>query len=155
MDFTSIDSSTAALINPKNHHLNGRDLVVEFASPDAVRRGGSNIGGAVPRKRRPLSAGYKKTRGRKKDEVVQDGGSGKKLESADQDRDHPPHTGKDPKNKKPGMDSTRFNSFSTGKGAERGKERESKSRPRPGAALAQAKRETAAIVPSQGKKIVF
>jgi hypothetical protein len=29
-----------ALVNPRNHRLNGRDLVVEYASPDAVRRGG-------------------------------------------------------------------------------------------------------------------
>lgn len=114
MDFTSIDKSTAALINPKNHHLNGRDLVVEYASLDAVRRGGSNVGGAVARKRRPLSAGYKKTRGRKEGEAAQD--------------DHKKKVGE---------------------------EMGTKSRPRPGAALAQAKRETAAIVPSQGKKIIF
>lgn len=28
------------LIDPHNHHLDGRKLVVEYASPDAVRRGG-------------------------------------------------------------------------------------------------------------------
>lgn len=152
MDFTSIDNSTAALINPKNHHLNGRDLKVEYASPDAVRRGGSSTGGAVP-KRRPLSAGYKKTRGRKKDgEAAQDDGT--KPGSATRD-DHPPHARNDSKNRmKVGKE--RPSSFSTaGKLADRGKEMGTNSRPRPGAALAQAKRETAAIVPSQGKKVVF
>ncbi|KAI5985574.1 hypothetical protein EDC04DRAFT_3129610, partial [Pisolithus marmoratus] len=39
VDFTSIEQATNALINPRNHRLKGRDLVVEYASPDAVRRG--------------------------------------------------------------------------------------------------------------------
>jgi RNA recognition motif-containing protein len=40
VDFTSIEHATKALVNLRNHRLNGRDLVVEYASPDAVRRGG-------------------------------------------------------------------------------------------------------------------
>jgi RNA recognition motif-containing protein len=147
VDFTSIDNASAALINPKNHHLNGRDLKVEFASPDAVRRGG----GAIPRKRRPLSAGYKKTRGRKKKDegdAAQVAGSDEKPASATQGYDDP-HSGKSTKEK---MRKERPRSISTGTLVDRGK---AKSRPKPGAALAQAKRETAAIVPSQGKKIIF
>lgn len=35
----TVEHATSALINPKNHQLNGRNLVVEYASPDAVRRG--------------------------------------------------------------------------------------------------------------------
>src|SRR6266576_4445058 len=38
-DFVSTEDATAALTNPKNYSLNGRKLVVEYASPDAVRRG--------------------------------------------------------------------------------------------------------------------
>ena len=46
VDFTSTEHATAALTNPRNHQLNGRKLVVEYASPEAVRRGG----GGPPRK---------------------------------------------------------------------------------------------------------
>ena len=34
------EHATTALTNPKNFFLNGRKLVVEYASPEAVRRGG-------------------------------------------------------------------------------------------------------------------
>ena len=145
VDFTSIDHATAALINPRNHHLNGRDLVVEYASPDAVRRGGLKVGGAIPYKRRPLSAGYKKTRGRKKaaDEsaTAQDGDGAKNSTTV---RKHG-HTGKKSEKVK----------SSTGTVGEGDQWKSQKSRPKPGAALAMAKRETAAILPSEGKKIVF
>jgi len=40
VDFTSTEHATFALINPRNHSLDGRKLTVEYASPDAVRRGG-------------------------------------------------------------------------------------------------------------------
>ena len=40
VDFTSTEHATFALINPRNHTLDGRKLTVEYASPDAVRRGG-------------------------------------------------------------------------------------------------------------------
>ena len=40
LDFVDITEATAALTNPRNHRMNGRDLKLEYASPDAVRRGG-------------------------------------------------------------------------------------------------------------------
>ena len=146
MDFTSVDNSTAALINPRNHHLNGRDLVVEYAGPDAVRRGGLKVGGVIPHKRRPLSAGYKKTRGRKEaveGTAAQDGDTGTTVQGHD-------HTGIDLK-----VTETVKSISTTGKQGVGDQRRSQKSRPKPGAALALAKRETAAILPSQGKKIVF
>ncbi|KAM6496173.1 hypothetical protein JOM56_008879 [Amanita muscaria] len=39
VDFVSTENATSALVNPKNYLLNGRKLVIEYASPDAVRRG--------------------------------------------------------------------------------------------------------------------
>jgi hypothetical protein len=39
VDFTDTQKATYALVNPQNHSLNGRTLVVEYASVDAVRRG--------------------------------------------------------------------------------------------------------------------
>ena len=40
VDFHTPKGATLALLNPHNHRLNGRDLKVEYASADAVRRGG-------------------------------------------------------------------------------------------------------------------
>ncbi|CUA70250.1 hypothetical protein RSOLAG22IIIB_00602 [Rhizoctonia solani] len=48
LDFLNTPYATAVLVNPRNHHLNGRKLVLEYGSPDAVRRGG---GGPRPNKR--------------------------------------------------------------------------------------------------------
>ncbi|KAF9031876.1 hypothetical protein BDZ89DRAFT_1012897 [Hymenopellis radicata] len=39
VDFASTEHATSALINIKNHFLDGRKLKVEYASADAVRRG--------------------------------------------------------------------------------------------------------------------
>ncbi|KAG9087225.1 hypothetical protein FRC06_002634 [Ceratobasidium sp. 370] len=50
LDFLNTAYATAVLVNPRNHHLNGRKLVLEYGSPDAVRRGG---GGPRPRKEQP------------------------------------------------------------------------------------------------------
>lgn len=43
LDFVSPELATAALVDPRNYSLDGRRLKLEFASPDAVRRGG-NLG---------------------------------------------------------------------------------------------------------------
>ena len=105
MDFTSVENATSALTNPKNHRLDGRTLVVEYASAEAVRRGG---GGGLPRPVKPVKKG--------------------------------PH-------------SERREEVGT-----KGKEKvvvNDRSRPKPGAALALAKRETVAIIPSRGQKITF
>ncbi|KAF8514847.1 RNA-binding domain-containing protein [Hysterangium stoloniferum] len=40
VDFHNVEDATAVLINPRNHNLDGRKLVVEYASAEAVRRGG-------------------------------------------------------------------------------------------------------------------
>jgi RNA recognition motif-containing protein len=60
VDFHTIAQATSALLNPHNHSLNGRKLVVEYASADAVRRGG---GGA--------KQGSTKKRPRPEDEVLE------------------------------------------------------------------------------------
>lgn len=45
VDFHTTVQATAALIDPRNHSLNGRALVVEYASAEAVRRGGGRMDG--------------------------------------------------------------------------------------------------------------
>ncbi|KAI0751619.1 hypothetical protein C8Q80DRAFT_1251708 [Daedaleopsis nitida] len=135
VDFTSTEHATAALTNPRNHHLNGRKLVVEYASPDAVRRGG----GGPPRgpKDKDMDTGGSQRQGPKRDRPARpqphayagEAGDGelrppaKRRRAEGDDRDH-----------------------SAGR---------PRPRTKPGAALALAKREEVAIVPSQGKKIVF
>ncbi|KAK2465961.1 hypothetical protein APHAL10511_001602 [Amanita phalloides] len=49
VDFMSMEDATSALTHPKNSLLNGRKLVIEYASPDAVRRGAPKGPGKAPR----------------------------------------------------------------------------------------------------------
>ncbi|KAH7887434.1 hypothetical protein F5I97DRAFT_828079 [Phlebopus sp. FC_14] len=136
VDFSSIEHATSALLNPRNHRLNGRDLVVEYASAEAVRRGGG--GHRNPKQERNGASKHQKsgverhTRPRRQsniqehDEVTTPVEGEEKLDGASSQR--PTHGRHD---------------------------RSHKSRAKPGAALAQAPRQSAAILPSQGRKIVF
>ena len=151
VDFTSTEHATAALINPRNHSLDGRKLKVEYASPDAVRRGGGprepdKHGGDGPRVRKPRSAGNIRKKPESTVQLTKDGegesnkereteGKGRKLEKLKH---------------KFGVEGGvagggGFGRRGSGKGE----------RPKPGAALALAQRGTAAILPSQGQKITF
>lgn len=143
VDFTSIDHATAALTNPKNHFLDGRNLVVEYASPDAVRRGGGPRSGTSHKPSRDSNSLEQKknvppqqlgTTYDVKRKAVNDDDGG------DEERPERP-------SKKPRVNTGRY-------GNKRG-ETGTRTRAKPGAALAQAKREAVAIVPSQGQKIVF
>ncbi|KZT72480.1 RNA-binding domain-containing protein, partial [Daedalea quercina L-15889] len=121
VDFTSPEHATGALVNPKNHFLDGRKLVVEYASPDAAY--------GTERKRK----------GRAEDadadaEPIADGESASPKRRRVEDN----------------ADGRTFERGTAGKGG-----KPPRARPKPGAALAQAKRENAAIVPAQGRKIVF
>ncbi|KAI6003601.1 hypothetical protein EDD15DRAFT_2156258, partial [Pisolithus albus] len=147
VDFTSIEKATNALTNPRNHRLKGRDLVVEYASPDAVRRGGGG-----PKISKPERQG-KKDKNHSKDEL--------KAETSTMSMK------RDKRLVKPGHrdDTTTTATISEGRTElttvsrefrKRGSDdRAHKRRAKPGAALAQAARQSAAIVPSQGQKIVF
>jgi RNA recognition motif-containing protein len=148
-DFTTIEQATSVLINPKNHLLNGRKLVVEYAGADAVRRG-------APKAKReegvPLKGRESKSHGPRADRLKhkqhQDMSEGKSEQSVAQSvsvveaQPHPKqhHTEGDERRQPIGMEK---------------KIKGPRVRPKPGAALALAKRETAAILPSQGKKITF
>jgi RNA recognition motif-containing protein len=150
VDFTTTDFATAALINPRNHHLNGRDLVIEYAGADAVRRG-------APKGQRQKAHGDAST-------------TAERVEKMPRARkDPPPHKARAVYDEADTMrvDETanvsipqpvrksirEYENHQRGKGdRDKGRPR---GRPRPGAALALAKRESAAIVPSQGQKIIF
>lgn len=149
VDFTSIDHATSALVNPRNHRLNGRDLVVEFASADAVRRGGGP---------RPKLEGENGPRGRgpaKRPKPFQRKGPGtafaaqKNAERKKQEAEEASMA----KTAGPHGDTPSSQPYKERKGAIDRKPY--KARSKPGAALALAKRESAAIIPAQGKKTVF
>ncbi|KAJ7068713.1 hypothetical protein C8F01DRAFT_1119067 [Mycena amicta] len=148
VDFVSTEDATTALVNPRNHHLNGRDLKVEFASADAVRRGQPKErapDGTPKRHKEPKRVGPRAEKRITREKAGPPSTDDKTVSTKEkaeerEEREEGPAVKKE---------------F---KGREGRSERDNKgpkSRPRPGAALALAKRESAAIVPGQGKKIVF
>ena len=141
VDFTSVEHATAALIHPKNHLLDGRKLVVEYASADAVRRGGG--AGHKPRKLPTEGHTEGRSRSRRRDSFVGD----KANEKAN--NVEPITINSKPQKEKSIAAGRGSDTFAKSKGYTR------KSRPAPGAALALAKREQIAIVPSQGRRITF
>lgn len=146
VDFSSTEHATSALINPKNHHLNGRDLVVEYASAEAVRRG-------APKGQKQRSQAEGAT-------FIDKAERKPRMK-----KDLPPHKAR-PSNEEEKIDTMEIDqSISPAKPKELKGDHERdrgdrdkgrpRGRPKPGAALALAKRESAAIVPSQGQKITF
>lgn len=147
VDFTSIEHATDALINPKNHHLNGRTLVVEYAGADAVRRGAPKSAKLVDREHkgkggdRPPRADNPRYKRDRLPRQVEEQPKTTETAEAVKPRQRKSWDGKDSPAKGDIVHGVRH------KGP--------KTRPKPGAALALAKRESVAIVPSQGKKITF
>jgi hypothetical protein len=135
-----MEHATAALIHPKNHQLDGRKLVVEYASADAVRRGGG--AGHKPKKASAEYPGEGHTYRKRHDRTVGDGADEKRSTAAIATNPRPQE-----------MESTTAGRRS-GANAEVARKTR-KSRTAPGAALALAKREQVAIVPSQGRRITF
>ncbi|CAE6481736.1 unnamed protein product [Rhizoctonia solani] len=133
LDFLNTAYATAVLVNPRNHHLNGRKLVLEYGSPDAVRRGG---GGPRPNKRHI----------EKEEEHKETPRAAKKRKFAEanaENDDASEQATESPKKPKPKGDEQYVRA------------KDGRLRPKPGAALAMAKKEAVAIVPSTGKRTVF
>lgn len=139
VDFTSIEQATNALTNPRNHRLKGRDLVVEYASPDAVRRGGGG-----PKISKPERQGRKD-----KDELKAESSTMKRDRRLVKSGHRDDTTATIPEDK------TELTTVSREPRKRGSEDRAHKRRAKPGAALAQAARQSVAIVPSQGQKIVF
>ncbi|KAK7033569.1 Nucleolar protein 13 [Paramarasmius palmivorus] len=141
VDFSSTEYATSALINPRNHRLNGRQLVVEYASTDAVRRGAS-------KDLLPGAKGDAKERSHKS-KPAHNRGAPRRME---------PHREVEAPTKAENQ-SSQAESEHTGRrknsDTNAPKQKGPRHRPKPGAALAQAKRQSAAIVPTEAKKIVF
>lgn len=140
VDFTSTEHATAALVHPKNHRLDGRKLVVEYASADAVRRGGGP--GSRPNKVSSLVTTVSPARRERREPVEGNRGDRKgRLETTVSESG--------PQDEKDVDSSRRSSAFRKVDNGTR------KPRPAPGAALALARREQVAIVPSQGQRITF
>ena len=141
VDFTNTENATNALINPKNHRLDGRNIILQYASPDAVRRGGTGTG---------------HTSTVKKIEKKKMGPRGERLQrrAALARMRGEEHNEKIADAKKSALVRAKTEKVMKFKSS-RGKQEHFRSRPKPGAALAQAKRESVAIIPSKGQKIKF
>ncbi|KAI0939294.1 hypothetical protein AcV5_000754 [Taiwanofungus camphoratus] len=146
VDFTSTDHATSALVDPKTHFLDGRKLVVEYASPDAVRRGG---GMANAKGKSEQNGGTRPERPRAKAASDAVKPSKRKARTDETDADAVEQIQDSPTKKR--RVEKKQQTFS--KGRRDGKP--PRARAKPGAALALAKREAPVIVPSQGRKIVF
>ncbi|KAH6914665.1 hypothetical protein BKA70DRAFT_1256707 [Coprinopsis sp. MPI-PUGE-AT-0042] len=160
VDFASIDHATSTLINPKNHHFNGRDLKVEFAGADAVRRGAAKHllpGGDAKDGKKPFggkSRGPKDSKPPRPSREASDGTKGSTTEFKSRSNyGEAPAAGEEAGGEEE-QSAPKREKRQRPAGSER-LGRDGKKRPKPGAALALAKRETAAIVPGQGKKITF
>uniref|UniRef100_A0A0W0G399 RRM domain-containing protein n=1 Tax=Moniliophthora roreri TaxID=221103 RepID=A0A0W0G399_MONRR len=143
VDFSSTENATSALLNIRNHRLNGRQLVVEYASADAVRRGAS-------KDLLPGAKGDVKERKQKNTKTTSTG-KARQLEVQGQEEqvDHA-EAEDEPNHSEPAKAENRKRSDVSAP-----KQKGPRHRPKPGAALAQAKRQSAAIVPTTGRKIVF
>ncbi|KAH8834270.1 hypothetical protein DL96DRAFT_1491442 [Flagelloscypha sp. PMI_526] len=162
VDFATTEAATQALLDSRNHRLDGRDLVVEYASAAAIQRGASKIKkarGEAP----PNPSGRRAPRNIRLEKIAAKQGGKRPRE--DEDDDEPsPQSDKSPQRKmvkfEEGQGGRGKRPLDAGKFKERGG-REPRgytgkgSRPKPGAALALAKRESVAIVESKGKKITF
>lgn len=148
VDFTTTDHATTALINPRNHHLNGRNLVVEYASADAVRRG------APKEQREPGSSAAPKRREAKSRGPRAERLERNRMKAESQVKEGPVVPAEQPGPSKPPREERQPHGPGDSGGSGM-KAKGPRSRPKPGAALALAKRESAAIVTSTGKKIVF
>lgn len=125
--------------------MDGRKLKVEYASPDAVRRGGGP--GARPeRSKTRVGARGDQDRSGGRDQSRSRGRQADTNEGQGEDADQGQARER------------RYEDKAGGRGGDGERirlDRKGKPRAKPGAALAAAQREQAAIVPSQGKKITF
>ena len=135
IDFETTSHATTVLTNSRNHYLDGRKLVVEYASADAARRGGyreksQKTGGKSKQPAKRISP-------RKQKLLLRE------ATKAEQNMEGSAFKGS---NERPAKKMRTEEEFS--------KPRQ-KRRPKPGAALALAKREQFAIVPSEGTRMTF
>jgi RNA recognition motif-containing protein len=158
VDFKDIQSATNALTNPRNHSLNGRALVVEYATADAVRRG------QIKAKNAQGESKPRSSRRPQKSERIAAKAAARlpRLRQSSQSLTEPqlaklPTEGEN--NNNDGSNEGKEHLVSDKKSGKRQERRSAHVgkpiRSKPGAALATARRENVAIVQSTGNKITF
>ncbi|ORX40994.1 hypothetical protein BD324DRAFT_678396 [Kockovaella imperatae] len=156
LDFHTVDQATAVLINRKNYTLVGRSLLLQYASEDAARRAGSGPKGhtkRAPRTERAIAQGDRPPPHARPPRPV----STPKSSFIDiQPRPRPVVVEAESRPMTEGPDTyVDRPERSERKNDKRGKKWEATGRPKPGAALAMAKREKVGIVEAKGEKITF
>jgi RNA recognition motif-containing protein len=148
VDFTTTEYATLVLTNPRNHSLDGRALVVEYASPDAVRR--SVLGHSRRPDEEPPTKSRASRRPQKAERIAAKSANKVTKPAAVDEGDESPG-GEEAQRGVHTAPSTvpRHNHHQPPRSIPKVK------RTKPGAALASAPRETGAIVASLGKRIVF
>lgn len=146
LDFDSAAHATAALLRLPNHYFFDRELKLEFASAEAIRRGGyvedpENPGQYVYGFKGVPSKNGKKASKRKDMRPPRAKRAQVRLEKEEERTKE--------------KERLLADGVPVVSPAPPAKTAERKTRPKPGSALAMAKRESVAIVPSQGKKVVF
>jgi RNA recognition motif-containing protein len=149
VDFKDQQFATDALTNPHNHSLNGRALVVEYASADAVRRG--ILANARKENENQPTKNRSSRRPQKSERIAAKATARQSLTSQN-------GTQADDPEKKNICEDTGFDENSRVKDPRKARDGPGAHlvrRQKSGAALATAQREKVSIVPSTGKKIVF
>ena len=149
VDFKNQQFATEALTNPHNHSLNGRALVVEYASADAVRRG--ILANARKEDREQPAKNHSSRRPQKSERIAAKATARQSLTS--QNAINADDTEERTVLEDTGLDENAKASDS--RKARDGLSAHRLRRQKSGAALATAQREKVSIVPSTGKKIVF
>lgn len=175
IDFHTAQQATAALINGRNHSLNGRALTLEYASAEAVRRGGGRMDGQASVSAPKRDKTDKRPHGDRAGARAQaqageaDGKGAEAEEQASKQAFYRPPLETNPYAASEASRAAAAIIQAGGKvhkpnKAERKALRDqkakedrgnSKKRVKPGAALADAKREKVAILPAAGTKVVF
>ena len=153
IDFHLISQATLALIDIRNHTLNGRTLKLEYASAEAVRRGGgardrNSISNSSKRLGNDMEHSNPQSRQQRKTNMTADDDD--KEEDEPKQAYYRPPLSLDPfeavKVHKPNQSERALLRAEKGKKVKRQK---------PGAALADAQREKVSIQPGKGTRTVF
>lgn len=165
IDFYNAAQATQSLIDGRNHYMNGRTLTVEYASSDAVRRGGGKMEGAdaaAGQKPRGRTAPEGRTSsyqgGKRKREAQEDTSEQATGRELNEDSEMPKQAFyRPPLPLQPWKEAAaKVHKPNKEERQALREERKSKGkRQKPGAALANAQREKIAIQPGAGKKITF
>lgn len=155
VDFVSTEHATNALANLKNHRLDGRNLLVEYASAEAVKRGGGSL--KMIQNKRPFKTktvdGNAQQRNAEKAKPAADSAHLEQTDECD-----PAAT---QKLSDPSMEDSKLIQQAdqlVNEGRKTSRKTEYQGRQKPGAALANARRAPVGIIknPTQtGKKTVF